>query len=258
MLNKLRMKNLYSKVQTQLFYMIPEKWDKIYLYASIIPQVNNLETGEMFFYYYPKGILKKEPINVYEIANKFNIEEEAYNKLIDNLYNTIKLLRKEFEDAGEKLWSNLTISIENHKFLVEYLYEDLLLSSYNSYDRHMVWKYKYLDYPIERMTKRDREMLEIYLTEENFRNAEVKRYSEGMYKDKVHNIVEYNKEQSIKEQDDSIIDFDKEVDKVKKETGKKLDKYEIYKIKKEEERRKKDTNLLEEQNNKSKNQILNF
>ena len=37
----------------------PEKWEEIYLYASVIQQMLNLETGELFFYYYPKGILKK-------------------------------------------------------------------------------------------------------------------------------------------------------------------------------------------------------
>ena len=43
--------------------MIPEKWDKIYLYASITNQINNLQTGELYFYYYPKGILKKNHVN---------------------------------------------------------------------------------------------------------------------------------------------------------------------------------------------------
>ena len=54
MLNTAKLRSIYSNIQTQLFYMIPEKWDRIYLYASILEKVNNLETGEMFFYYYPK------------------------------------------------------------------------------------------------------------------------------------------------------------------------------------------------------------
>lgn len=257
MLNKSRMKSLYSKLQTELFYMIPERWDRIYLYASIMEQVNHLQTGEMFFYYYPKGILKKEPINVYEIPNKFNIDEENYNKLVDKLYDTIKLLYKEFEDAGEELWSNITISIENYKFTVEYKYEDLLSSLYDSYDRHMIWKYKYLKFPIERMTKRDREMLEQYLVEEKFRNIEVKKYSEGMYKNKVHNIIEYNKEERI-EEDDEEIDFERERERIELETGRKLDKYELYKRRKEEEKQKENPNILEKQEVKKKNQILNF
>ena len=77
--------------------MIPEKWDKIYLYASIIDQINNLQTGELYFYYYPKGILKKNPVNVYEIPYKFNLEEEMYLKLVEKLYNSIKELRKLFK-----------------------------------------------------------------------------------------------------------------------------------------------------------------
>lgn len=77
--------------------MIPEKWDSIYLYASIERKVNYLETGELFFYYFPKGILKKNPVNIYEIPKKFNLEEEGYIKLAENLYNLIRQLRQEFE-----------------------------------------------------------------------------------------------------------------------------------------------------------------
>ena len=251
MLNKSRIRSLYAKVQKQLFFMIPEKWDKIYLYASIMEQVNYLETGEMFFYYYPKGILKKDPINVYEVPSKFNIDEEAYNKLVDKLYDTIKLIRNEFEQAGEKLWSNLTISIENFKFKVEYRYEDLLRSSYNSYDRHIIWKYRYLNFPLERMSKRDREMLEKYFVEERFQNVEVKTYSEGMYQNKVHNIVEYDREESTVE---NAIDFNKEIEKVERETGRKLDKYELYKRRQEEQKKREDSDNIEE----SKSQILKF
>ena len=92
--------------------MIPEKWDKIYLYASIIDQINNLQTGELYFYYYPKGILKKNPVNVYEIPYKFNLEEEMYLKLVEKLYNSIKELRKLLKKDGEEIWTNLTIKIE--------------------------------------------------------------------------------------------------------------------------------------------------
>ena len=40
MLNGENVKALYSKIQTQLFYMIPEKWNKIYLYASLFKDLN--------------------------------------------------------------------------------------------------------------------------------------------------------------------------------------------------------------------------
>lgn len=251
MLNGVKIKKIYSKIQTQLFNMIPEKWEKIYLYASITEKRNNSEKGEMFFYYYPKGILKKNPVNVYEIPTKFNIDEDSYLKLVNNLYETIKLLRKEFEKAKEKVWTNLTISIENMKFYVEYDYEDLEKSYYSNYDRHIIWQYKYLSLPIERFSKKDRKMLEEYLLEEKFKNKETKKHVENMYQKNIHNEVEYDRQ---------VNDFD-EIEKNKQEgkiKEKHLDKYELYKIKKAEEKKKENSNIIEKQEEKRKNQILNF
>ena len=43
--NTPRIRSLYVKIQTQLFYMIPEKWEKIYLYASVVEKANNVQYG---------------------------------------------------------------------------------------------------------------------------------------------------------------------------------------------------------------------
>lgn len=248
MLNGAKIRTIYSKIQTQLFNMIPEKWDKIYLYASISEKINNLETGEMFFYYFPKGILKKNPINVYEVPSKFNIDENAYMKLVNDLYETIKLLRKEFEKSEEKVWTNLTISIENFKFYVEYNYENLENSQYSSYDRHIIWQYKYLDLNVERFSNRDRKMLEDYLLKEQFENKEIKKHTENMYQKNVHNAVEYDRQ--VNEAED-IVEGDKQQEKH-------LDKYELYKLKKEEKKKKEISKVIQKQEEKKKNQILNF
>ena len=114
------MKEKYEKIQNYLFDLIPEKWDEIYLYASIIDRQEETLTGEMFFYYIPKGILKKKPINVYEVPKRFNINETEYLKIVDNLYQIIKDLRKDFIDTEQELWTKLTISIANSRFRVEY------------------------------------------------------------------------------------------------------------------------------------------
>ena len=277
MKNTPRIKSLYAKIQTQLFYMIPEKWDKIYLYASIVEKANNIQTGEMFFYYFPKGILKRNPVNVYEIPYIYNIDEEAYNTLINKLYETIKELRREFEKEGLKLWSNLTISIANLKFNIEYDYEDLNTSKYTNEERHIIWNYKYLGLPIERLSKKDRKMLENYLIEEKLLNKEIGTYSEGMYNFKVHNIIEYNREEYNLNNDDREIDERKNktetyVKKKNKELDfeekhKKLDKYELYKRQKEADNKENrkieevlETKNIERNEEKPtiKSQILNF
>ncbi|NLC87501.1 MAG: DUF600 family protein, partial [Clostridiaceae bacterium] len=196
MINTPKIKSIYSEIQTKLFYMVPERWNRIYLYASVIENINNIETGEMFFYYFPKGILKKNSVNVYEVPAKFNIDEKAYLKLADDLYKKIKELRKELQLSGERPWSNITISIENFKFNVEYSYENLISSKYSNYDRHIIWKYKYLGYPIERLNKKEKKMIEEYLIEEKFKINDMANYSEKVYASEVHNIIEYDKQEN--------------------------------------------------------------
>jgi hypothetical protein len=195
MLVKANIRNMYEKIQKQLFYMIPEKWDRVYLYASVIDHFNGLQTGEMFFYYFPKGIIKKNPINVYEVPKKFNIDEQAYLKLAEKLYEDIKNLRKKLIELGEKPWTNVTISIENFKFNAIYSYENLKDSKYTSYDRHLIWRYQYLNIPLSSYSKKERKMIEEYLAEnKNSKNENT--YQEGIYKKPVKNIIEYNKQEN--------------------------------------------------------------
>ncbi len=256
MLNGAKLKSIYAKIQTQLFYMIPEKWDRIYLYAAVVEKMNHLETGEMFFYYYPKGLLKKNPVNVYEVPAKFNVDENAYMKLVNQLYDTIQLLRKEFEKAEERVWTNLTISIVNLKFQIEYNYEDLQKSPYTNEERHIIWQYKYLDYPMEKLSKKERKVIENYLLQEQFENKETKNHTENMYPKNIHNIVEYNQEQVAYALPQNKKREEKEPEVVPEE--KKLDKYELYKRQKEAEKHREIFNSLEIQEKIKKNQILNF
>lgn len=195
MLTTSNIRNRYATIQKQLFHMIPEKWDRVYLYASVIERYNNLQTGEMFFYYYPKSLLKKNPVNVYEVPSKFNIDEENYLRLADKLYGEIKKLRDELIKVGEKPWSNLSISIQDFKFTIEYNYDDLVSSKYTSYDRHLIWRHQYLNIPLSSYSKKERQMIEFYLQEQKKINRNINTYSEGIYRKPVAKAIEYNKEE---------------------------------------------------------------
>ena len=138
-------KILYSEIQKKLFYIIPEKWESIYLYASVTDVHGQKPVGEMYFYYLPKGIIKKKYVNGYEIPAIFNIDEEQYSKLITDVYNLVKLLRERSVARGKrKLWSNISITIQNFQFKVEFDYEDLTESPFDSYERHVIWRHNYL------------------------------------------------------------------------------------------------------------------
>ena len=200
-----QIKEMYEEIQRKLLYMIPEKWEAIYLYSSVIEDGKKEPTGELFFYYIPKGIFRKNPVNVYEVPGKFNIDETQYLGLVEKLYDNIKLLREEFKKTtpGE-MWSNLTISITNMKFRAEYSYEDLGNNAFNSYERHVIWRYKYLGIGPEQVSKKDKDILYRYFN--GARNlAEIEEYNAGIYIEQdTKNIFEYSTQEDEIENDGYI------------------------------------------------------
>lgn len=187
-----KIKEIYEDIQKRLFYMIPEKWDKLYLYSSVIDMQNGEQTGELYFYYIPKGILKKKPVNVYEIPNRFNLDENDYLKLVKILYDRIKQLREEFRKSETgTLWSNITMTIGNMKFKVEYNYDDLEHSSFSSYERHIIWRYEYLGIVEEQVSKKEKEILNKYLTGAKIIKRK-ENYETGLYIRDIENKIAYN------------------------------------------------------------------
>lgn len=204
-----RIKEIYTQIQKQLFYMIPEKWNKVYLYASIQERQNHLETGELYFYYVPKGVLKKNPINVYEIPAKFNIDENQYTKLVDKLYQTMKELQCICIEIGEKRWNSIVISIADFQFNVEYQYD----TCYNSYEKHLIFRYVYLKYPLSSFDKSEKEVIIQYLNRSKNNPIRVQLYTEAMYEMPFETIEAGSKNsniQYIKDDDIRLVEDKKE------------------------------------------------
>lgn len=174
-----RIKEIYEEIQKKIFYVVPGKWDELYLYASIIDSLGNVKIGEMYFYFLPKGILKRKFINVYEIPSKYDIEEEEYMKNIEDLYNKIKMLREECISYGQKAWSNITISIKNSRFKIEYNYDNISGGQDAYYEHHIYWRYKYLH--IEPQGKKEKLAMENYLANKVISNKRNEQYDEGIY-----------------------------------------------------------------------------
>ncbi len=185
-----KVREKYEEIQRKIFYMIPEKWDKVCLYASVIDRLGSFQTGELFFYYIPKGIIKRKPVNVYEIPSRFNIDEKSYLKLVEMLYSNIKELRDEFRQTDQKLWSNLTIIIKGTKFRVEYNYDNLQDGKYTNNERHIIWKYKYLDQGIEACNKDERKILQEFQKQRSIINSD-EAYESGIYIKNIKNIVDF-------------------------------------------------------------------
>lgn len=209
-----KIREIYTQIQKQLFYMIPEKWNKVYLYSTIMERPNNLETGELYFYYVPNGILKKNPINVYEIPIKFNINETEYLKLVDRLYSEIKELQRASVELGEEKWQTVVISIADFKFNVEYFYEDFTNASFSSYEKHLIFRYMYLNYPITSFNKHERDVINTYLNRTRYSKVRKKMYSEAMYEMPFETIEIGSKNsniQFVKENDERLIKEKKDI-----------------------------------------------
>ena len=78
-----------------------------------------------------------------------------YSRLVTDLYNEIKKLRQIWFHKNHKKWTNLTISVENHQFKIEYDYQNLKLSQFDSYERHVVWRYLYLKLDLQLFSKKE-------------------------------------------------------------------------------------------------------
>ena len=195
----------------------------------------------MYFYYLPKGLLKKKPVNVYEVPKRFNINENEYLKLVDVLYQTIKDLRQDFIDTEQDLWTNLTISIAHCRFKVEYNYEKISQEEYASYVRHVIWRYKYLHLGGE--LKDERKILDKYFKHNIDVVGKKEEYQTGMYLKTVNNMVGYDRE--IQEKQEK-----------QKEQEIKAAEIEERKNKKRQERAKKEAEKRSKEEEKNKNQIL--
>lgn len=188
--NTKKIKEIYEEIQKKIFYAVPGKWEELYLYASIIERLGKVETGEMYFYFMPKGILKRKFINVYEVPNKYDIEEDEYLKLINLLYNDIKKLREEFKNSGQPVWSNITISICNNKFKIHYNYDKIIGSAEEYYSHHIFWRYEYLG--IEPHNKQEKLEIDNYLKNRRKGNKKDEEYETGIYLKRKNNIITFD------------------------------------------------------------------
>lgn len=206
-----KIKEIYEDIQRKLYYMIPERWEELYLYSSFIEGKKDEKKGELFFYYIPKGIFKKKPVNVYEIPSKFNLDENQYLQLVQILYNRIKELREEFRksESGE-IWTNITMIIENTKFKVEYNYEDLKNSEFTSYERHIIWRYNFLNIGPEQVSKEEKEILKKYMLGAKTLDRK-ETYETGIYIKDIENIVDYTTEDTSQN-----IEYEEEQNKPKR------------------------------------------
>ena len=230
-----------SQIQELIYYIIPEKWKNIELYISM-PDMG-IRKGEMFFYYLPNSIFKRQYINCYEVPYMFNISEKEYSDIMSKLYNKFMILKEELNKNNRNV-EEIYVHITKDKYVMEIATDDIILKKndirknmlmlYSSYENHIIWRYINLNIlPDE---KRDKEIIRKYL------NSEYYTLEKELIEFEVIN-------QNIK----SIIDFEKVItveEAIARSIYEKKAKDNIKKVKNEEELFKNDDEKNIGKNNK--------
>ncbi|MCW1928973.1 immunity protein YezG family protein [Bhargavaea beijingensis] len=135
-MDKEKEENLYTYIANTVLEMIPGKWDWIKLYAEYWDGYY-----KCYFYYSPAG--SGEHVYSLDIPNQYEVSQETFDRLDEQLYGYIKALWNEFKNQGETAWTNLTLSLQNDgKMKIDYDYSDL--SDLNPLEKRKCWESNYL------------------------------------------------------------------------------------------------------------------
>ena len=255
-----------SQIQELIYYIIPEKWKNIELYVSM-PD-SRIRKGELFFYYLPNSIFKRQYINCYEVPYMFNISEKEYSDIMSKLYNKFMILKEELNKNNrqvEEIYVHITkekyvyeIATDNVRLRKENI-ENNMLNLFTSYENHIIWRYlnlgifpddrkekeiigRYLDTNIADLLN---EEIEFDIIEENIKSIvdfeKILTVEEAIARS-IYENKNKNKKYNDKENDDSLnleelIDIDKDgnIEKGKEKTKKNIFKNLIEKINSEKE-----------------------
>lgn len=256
-----------SQIQELIYYIIPEKWKNIELYVSM-PD-SRIRKGELFFYYLPNSIFKRQYINCYEVPYMFNISEKEYSDIMSKLYNKFMILKEELNKNNrqvEEIYVHITkekyvyeIATDNVRLRKENI-ENNMLNLFTSYENHIIWRYlnlgifpddrkekeiigRYLDTNIADLLN---EEIEFDIIEENIKSIvdfeKILTVEEAIARSIYENKNKKNKKYNDKENDDSLnleelidIDKDRNIGKGKEKTKKNIFKNLIEKINSEKE-----------------------
>ena len=106
--------------------------------------------------------------NFNETAGKSQSNEKKQlegNKIHEVIFDgcEIKDLQRMCVQLGGEKWHSIIISIADFKFNVEYNYENLGNFKFSSYEKHLIFRYVYLNYPITSFNKSEKEVIFRYL-----------------------------------------------------------------------------------------------
>ena len=210
-----------SQIQELIYYIIPEKWKNIELYISM-PD-SRIRKGELFFYYLPNSIFKRQYINCYEVPYMFNISEKEYSDIMSKLYNKFMILKEELNKNNRQI-EEIYLHITKEKYVYEIATDNVrlrkeniernMLNLFSSYENHIIWRY--LNLNILPDDKKEKNIITRYLNTV-FPNLENEKISFDIIDENIKSIVDFEKILTVEEAIARSIYENKKKEKKKKE-----------------------------------------
>ena len=210
-----------SQIQELIYYIIPEKWKNIELYISM-PD-SRIRKGELFFYYLPNSIFKRQYINCYEVPYMFNISEKEYSDIMSKLYNKFMILKEELNKNNRQI-EEIYVHITKEKYVYEIATDNVrlrkeniernMLNLFSSYENHIIWRY--LNLNIIPDDKKEKNIITRYLNTV-FPNLENEKISFDIIDENIKSIVDFEKILTVEEAIARSIYENKKKEKKKKE-----------------------------------------
>ena len=210
-----------SQIQELIYYIIPEKWKNIELYISM-PD-SRIRKGELFFYYLPNSIFKRQYINCYEVPYMFNISEKEYSDIMSKLYNKFMILKEELNKNNRQI-EEIYVHITKEKYVYEIATDNVrlrkeniernMLNLFSSYENHIIWRY--LNLNILPDDKKEKNIITRYLNTV-FQNLENEKISFDIIDENIKSIVDFEKILTVEEAIARSIYENKKKEKKKKE-----------------------------------------
>ena len=192
-----------SQIQELIYYIIPEKWKNIELYISM-PD-SRIRKGELFFYYLPNSIFKRQYINCYEVPYMFNISEKEYSDIMSKLYNKFMILKEELNKNNRQV-EEIYVHITKTNYMMEIATDNIVLKKkdirrnmlmlYSSYENHIIWRY--LNLNILPDEKKEKEIITRYLNSEYY-NLEKEIIEFDIIDENIKSIVDFEKVLTVEE-----------------------------------------------------------
>ena len=160
-----KLNDLYGEIVGKMCSMIPCEYENIHFLGRMSD-----DGGSVRFYFNTKE-KDDEYIDSLDITEKFNVSEEIFNKLDDELYDLTRELYNTFVENGQEAWICVIMHYDkNGKFELEYNYIDWFEKGYTQMDIISYFEYKYLNimpYGGERYLKVMKKMESIELEQAN-------------------------------------------------------------------------------------------